>query len=362
MKTGNKTKLLILEHEPGDVDLLVYELDKGGLDYIAEIVTTRESFIKALSGFRPDIILSDYSLPSFDGVSAYLITQQVCPNTPFIIVSGTVGEENAVELIKRGVTDYILKDKLFTVIPKINRALKEAAEREEKDRVQRQLEQARKEHQRELVRASIESQERERAHLGRELHDNINQILAVTRAYVDTALHENIKRDDFLVRSLQSLDLAINEIRKISKSLVPPSMNKDGLVDSVSDLVENMRAVNRFAIHFHCEKEELANLDDDRELALYRIVQEQINNIIKHSGASSVSIELTGNEGHVDLSIRDNGNGFDPGVRRNGVGLNNILSRIEVFDGRLEVISAPGEGCTLNVQMPKSGQTAGHFF
>src|SRR5574339_953 len=109
MKAEKKTKLLILEHEPDDVDLLVYELKKGGLDYVSEVVDTRESFTRALNEFQPDIILSDYSLPSFDGVSAYLITRQVSPSIPFIIVSGTIGEENAVELIKRGVTDYVLK-------------------------------------------------------------------------------------------------------------------------------------------------------------------------------------------------------------------------------------------------------------
>lgn len=366
MTTEKTTRVLILEHEPDDIELLLYELKKGAFNYVSAIVETREDFTRALIDFQPDIVLSDYSLPSFDGVAAYLIKEQVRPDIPFIIVSGTIGEENAVELIKKGVTDYVLKDKLFTIIPKIRRALKESKERVEKMLAEanlrdseRQLAREREEHQRILVRASIESQEKERAQIGRELHDNINQILAVTRAYVDAAVNEDERRDELLQRSMKNLDMAINEIRKMSKSLVPPSMKEDGLVESVADLVENMRVVNRFTIQFRCERENLVDLGEQQQLALYRIVQEQVNNIIKHAEARNVSIELNGVNGYVNLLIRDDGKGFDPRARSKGVGLSNIMSRIEVFDGKLELISSEGTGCTLKVKIPRENKEAG---
>jgi two-component system sensor histidine kinase UhpB len=478
-------KLLILEHDENDLELLMYELKKGALDFTPKIVGTKEEFTKALTDFKPDVILSDYSLPGFDGVTAFQIKQQICPDVPFIIVSGTIGEENAVELIKNGVTDYSIKDKLFTVIPKIKRAIQEANERREKlvteqnlFNSQRQLAEAQRisrigsweigengemiscsdelyrildleidsalsfeifmqfvhpddksiimkalektigtgntqlaqfriiskvgiekyiegrgsrrrdadgvsyigtcqditekvraeqqlanyseqiarerlEHQRKLVRASIESQERERAEIGRELHDNINQILAVTKAYVEASLTEKDMHEELCYRSIKNLQLAINEIRKISKSLVPPVMDKNGLVDSVQDLIENIRLVNPFAINFLYEKEQLRNITPQQQLALYRIVQEQFNNIIKHAQAHNVSIELFEKNNHIDLWIQDDGKGFDPKERRKGVGLSNILSRIELFDGKLEVISAKGRGCTLKVHVPK---------
>lgn len=352
MNTEKITRILILEHSQEDIELLQYELKKGGFNYVSEIVETRETFSQALTNFQPEIVLSDYSLPTFDGVSAYQIKEQLRPDIPFIIVSGTIGEENAVELIKKGVTDYVLKDKLFTIIPKIKRALKETSERI-------QLAREREEHQRNLVRASIESQEKERGQIGRELHDNINQILAVTKAYVDTALHEEDRRDELLERSLKNLDSAINEIRKMSKSLVPPSMKEDGLIDSVSDLVENMRVVNRFSIDFRCEKDDLHSLGEAQQLALYRIVQEQVNNIIKHSQASNVSIELNGKNGYVQLVIKDNGKGFDTTARSKGVGLSNMMNRIEVFNGKFELISAEGSGCTLKVKMPRGNMPDG---
>ena len=485
MITVKNIKLLILEHDENDLELLLYELKKGALDFVPKIVETKDQFRAALTEFTPDVILSDYSLPGFDGVSAFNIKQEICPDVPFIIVSGTIGEENAVELIKNGVTDYAIKDKLFTVIQKIKRAIKETNERREKEiavenmrksesqlaeaqkiskigsweisgkgemiacseelyrifdlpinaplsyeiflefvhpddkgivlkaqdqainngaadaaqfriiskkgiekhiegrgsvkkndnvisfigtcqdisekvKAEQQLAQysaqiakEREEHQRKLVRASIESQERERHEIGRELHDNINQILAVTKAYIEASTQEEDMRDELLDRSIKNLQMAINEIRKISKSLVPPVMDKNGLVDSVQDLIENIRLVNPFAISFNYEKEHLRNVSSQQQLALYRIVQEQFNNIIKHAQAHNVNIELIEKNDFIDLNIQDDGKGFDPKERRKGVGLSNILSRIELFDGKLEVISSKGHGCTLKVHVPK---------
>jgi DNA-binding NtrC family response regulator len=132
-------KILILEDNINDAELLQYELKKSGFIFSTEIVQTSEAFERALDNFEPDLILSDYSLPSFDGVSAFRIKQEKYPDIPFIIVSGTIGEENAVELIKNGITDYALKDKLFSLNQKITRALKEAQEKKEKRMADEQL-------------------------------------------------------------------------------------------------------------------------------------------------------------------------------------------------------------------------------
>src|SRR5690606_2682749 len=100
-------RILILEHDADDIELIEYELKKGGLYYTSEIVQTEETFEKALDEFNPDIILSDYSLPSFDGTHAFNIKQKNLPHVPFIFVSGAIGEEISIELIKNGVTDYV---------------------------------------------------------------------------------------------------------------------------------------------------------------------------------------------------------------------------------------------------------------
>ncbi|SMC62585.1 hybrid sensor histidine kinase/response regulator [Pedobacter nyackensis] len=132
-------KILILEDNESDADLLNRELKKSGLSFTTEIVQTRTEFENALDSFDPDLILSDYSLPSFDAVTAFRIKQNKHPHTPFIIVSGIIGEENAVELIKAGVTDYVSKSKLFTLSTKINRALNDTQVRKEKIEIDEKL-------------------------------------------------------------------------------------------------------------------------------------------------------------------------------------------------------------------------------
>lgn len=124
--------ILILEDNKSDADLLCRELKKSGLDFVTKIVQNRIEYEESLSSFGPNLILSDYALPSFDAVGAFNIKQEKCPNIPFIIVSGVIGEENAVELIKNGVTDYVSKQNLFTLFTKINRALKDIEIRNEK--------------------------------------------------------------------------------------------------------------------------------------------------------------------------------------------------------------------------------------
>lgn len=129
---NDNLKILILEDTISDADLLIRELKKSELNFIFEIVQTRETYVNALNLFNPDLILSDFNLPSFDGLNAFQIKQEKNPDVPFIIVSGAIGEEKAVELIKNGITDYSQKDKLFTLNQKITRALKEVEEKKEK--------------------------------------------------------------------------------------------------------------------------------------------------------------------------------------------------------------------------------------
>jgi PAS domain S-box-containing protein len=124
--------ILILEHDENDIGLLLHQLKKDKIDFEYLVVEDEAGFRNAIETYCPDIILSDYSLPTFNGLAAFDIAMKNCPHIPFLIVSGTIGEENAVELIKHGVTDYVVKDKLFALPNKIRRALKEAREKKER--------------------------------------------------------------------------------------------------------------------------------------------------------------------------------------------------------------------------------------
>ena len=132
-------KILIIENDPNDIEFIQYELKKAGINYIVTIVQNEEDYKSALANFIPDIILSDFALPKFDGNTAFEIRNQLVPDTPFIFISGTIGEERSVDYIKNGLTDYVLKDRLYTLALKVKRALEDTAQRAQRHKVEEEL-------------------------------------------------------------------------------------------------------------------------------------------------------------------------------------------------------------------------------
>jgi DNA-binding NtrC family response regulator len=125
---GPIARILILEDEAWDAELAQRLLTGAGIDFTSVVVATRESFVEQLAAFRPDVILSDYHLPGFSGKTALKIVQEQCPHIPFIFWSGVLGDEAAVELMKEGAADYVLKDRPARLPDAINRALAEAGQ------------------------------------------------------------------------------------------------------------------------------------------------------------------------------------------------------------------------------------------
>ncbi len=121
-------RVLILEDNPADAELMAYELSSGGFVFKSVCVQSETSFNAALHQFSPDIILSDYDLPGFSGAKALEIKKEVCPEIPFILVTGAVGEERAIEILTGGATDYVLKKNLSRLLPAVQRALHESYE------------------------------------------------------------------------------------------------------------------------------------------------------------------------------------------------------------------------------------------
>src|SRR5512145_64465 len=126
----NKTlSILILEDSPADVELVQFELENAGLSYTAKVVETEEDFVRALDEYHPDIILSDYDLPRYTGALALAEAKKRCPDVPFILVSGAIGEDRAIEILTQGAVDYVLKSRLDQrLVPAVKRALTEAQE------------------------------------------------------------------------------------------------------------------------------------------------------------------------------------------------------------------------------------------
>jgi len=131
MKTPEPAGLRILSVEDSalDAELIARELRRGGVEFVSRQVQTREDFQREIAEFQPEIILSDYMMPVFDGAQALELAKRLCPDVPVIVISGAVGEETAVELLKNGVTDFVLKDRLGRLVPAVQRALREVAQR-----------------------------------------------------------------------------------------------------------------------------------------------------------------------------------------------------------------------------------------
>jgi len=136
---AQKLDILMLEDMTSDAELVEYELRKAGIDFAVRRVDTREGFLEELDRHLPDVILADHQLPSFDGLSALGLAQEICPDVPFIFVSGAMGEELAVDTLKKGATDYVLKQRLARLGAAVERALREAEERRQRRGIEANL-------------------------------------------------------------------------------------------------------------------------------------------------------------------------------------------------------------------------------
>ncbi|MDR3716469.1 MAG: PAS domain S-box protein [Puia sp.] len=265
------------------------------------------------------------------------------------------------DVLKKGVWKHLKKngDVIFVEIASHNieymnrrAVLALANDVTEKIRLEKELHEQRILEQKQITEAVILAQERERTEIGKELHDNVNQILGATSLYINTAMTDDTMRQGLLERSIEFISNAINEIRKISKSLITPGIREIGLIESIEDIIEDVKLAGSMKIEFDKGGFPEESIDDRRKLTIFRIIQEQLNNIIKHAKASEVLIRL-GLEGeNIRLVVGDNGRGFDTTRHRKGVGITNIISRTELFNGQVDIRSSPGEGCTLTVDLP----------
>ncbi len=214
--------------------------------------------------------------------------------------------------------------------------------------IHEQLLEARVRQQKEISRAVIEAQEKNREWIGRELHDNVNQLLVASNMYLKNIKHKTSHTDEYVTKSIEIINEAIGEIRKLSWSLVPPTLDDIGLKDSIENLLHYLPMENKSVECFIDINESL--LPEGVKINIYRIIQEQVNNIIKHSHATNVKINMKQFDHTIALEISDNGIGFDTRHKAGGIGLNNIIRRTEVYDGKVAITSSPGKGCTVAIK------------
>ncbi len=221
----------------------------------------------------------------------------------------------------------------------------------EKIQLENSLNEERQMRQMQITEAVIQGQERERSEIGEELHDNINQILASTRLYIECALTDDNIRKDLLDKGIFLLDSAMKEIRTLSRSLLPPSLGGISLQETINDLIEDIKLVNPVNFQINWINFNESALNEKIKITIFRIIQEQLNNITKHSKAKNAMIHLEMTDNQIILITEDDGIGFDTMTKRTGVGLRNISSRVEVNKGCINIESSPGAGCKLSVQL-----------
>jgi two-component system sensor histidine kinase UhpB len=254
---------------------------------------------------------------------------------------------------------YIL-DRSFTLFDKSGKAIRmigamqdisDRKKAEEGFRImKRELMNQKIQEQKKITRAILNAQENERRHMAEELHDNINQMLAGTKLYLSVAGNKKPELMEALQYPLELIDETMHEIRLLTRRTTTPKQNIN-LKELVLGIIETLQKNTAIKIRFSYNVATDFN-DDDLKLNIYRIIQEQTNNIIKHAEAANIYISIETSSDIIEITVTDDGRGFDVGKKRSGIGLSHIVNRAETFNGKVEIKSEPGNGATLKLKIP----------
>lgn len=206
--------------------------------------------------------------------------------------------------------------------------------------------------QKKISRATVRAQEQERNRIAAELHDNVSQLLVTATLHIGMARREGCCTSPSLEQAEDCLQQTIEAIKILTRRLTTSLVEHKGLLESINGIVTAMTSL-QIKVHAAISAELVAKLSAEQQLMVYRIVQEQTNNILKYAQAPEACITLHQVEEMAELRIRDNGKGFDLETQqRGGIGFINIYNRATAFNGTVDIRSSTGKGCTLTVRFP----------
>jgi signal transduction histidine kinase len=357
-------RALLLEDEPTDAELALAALAEGGFRCMPTLAAGRAAFEAAFAAGRFDLVLADYSLPDYTGLEALAYVRRSDPLVPFVLVSGALGEERAVEALRAGATDYILKRGLARLAPAVRRALSERRERERHLATSRALEQS-QERLRALSRRLLEVQEAERRSLARDLHDDIGQALTALKIQLESLARSGAAPQPVRVEEcIATAQHALARVRQLSLSLRPLQLDDLGLAAALRSHLDRQAQLGNLVPHFDAASAP-PTVAPQIETACFRVAQEAITNVLRHAGARNLWLRLSGADGRLALSVRDDGKGFDlESARRRAaagesLGLVGMEERVALESGAFELRSAPGQGTTLLATFPLREARAG---
>jgi PAS domain S-box-containing protein len=213
------------------------------------------------------------------------------------------------------------------------------------------LEQQRRE-QLKITAITLEAQEKERTMLGRELHDNVNQILVGTKMMLSMAKRNPDQHPNVVQSSIDNLQQAINENRRIAHELVAPDFKEESLLERIPGLAASMLRPLGIDILIDGSQFLESKLSAEQKVAIYRVAQEQCTNIVKYAEARQVKISLSTVHYIFKMIIADDGKGMNMGETIKGIGISNIRARMSIFNGTVEVVTGLGKGFALEVVIP----------
>lgn len=344
-------QLLVVEDSELDYQLLMATLSLQGWPNRARRVDTLAALHEALRAQPWDLVICDHHLPGFTSAESWLAVSALPVRPPFIIVSGTLGEEAAVTAMQRGVDDYLVKDRLARLGVAVRNALAAGLARRDKARARARAE----DYKRRLQALSARLQEgidAERTRVAREIHDEIGGTLTAVRFDLEHALAgAGTAGAPRIRRALEELSQIQQASQRIVRDLRPPILDA-GLVAALQWHTAQWAKRNGVPLAF-ASSQPLMDMPADRAMIVYRACQEALTNIVKHAGATHVGVDLHCGDGIVSLEIQDNGRGFDASapVHANSFGLQGLRERMRAVGGHLEVSSSPGR-TTLMLWLP----------
>lgn len=350
-------RILLVEDSEDDAELTLAELQDRGMSIESRRVDTEAAMRQALALHRWDLVISDFNLPHFSATAALSVLQGAGLDIPFIVVSGFIGEETAVEMMKAGAHDFVMKNNLARLAAAIARELREAELRGAHRRAQQELLDSRRQLQ-ELSAHLQTVREEERTRIARELHDELGQMLTALKMDVARVRGQIPEGDAALANKTRAMteliDATLDAVRSIAADLRPVMLDDLGLKAAVEWLLEGF--AKRYGVGFKLEAAlDDYPLDDPRATAAFRIVQECLTNVARHAQAAHVAVALSYRDGGLSLSVKDDGKGLEQGGdrRQKRYGLVGIRERAAHFGGDVNIVSTQNQGTSIEVSLPR---------
>lgn len=353
-------RILFLEDNKNDVEFMKRELNAAELNFISEHVTNQNDFIRAVKNFSPHIILADYSLPTFDGLQAFRLLKEDNVRLPFVLVTGTMSEYMAVECLRLGIDDFILKSSFKRLPSAVVSAYEKVEKEKEKEKLSVELKRTQEE-LRLLLGSMQTSREEERKHIAREIHDELGQVMTALKINVSLIRKDITEKgcddkkyiDSEFESVIELINSTILSVKRIATELRPEVLEHLGIIEAVKWQAEEFNKKTGI----DCKVTDLqSHLEINAVLAttVYRIVQEALTNVTRHAKATLVDV-MAGLDGkYFVIEIKDNGIGFSGENKkgRTGLGLIGMRERVYLSNGEIKITGNPGTGTTVSVKIP----------